>query len=252
MYLYKSNHKGISFEFILPKKDSYDMVLILPGLPEYPRPKEFMEFLAKKGYGVLYLRYRGTFESEGKFLSDSPAYDVLEIIDMLSKEKKITELYNNTDIKNNPKNLHIMASSFGASVALHLSKLTKKIKSYILIAPILDFKKHNVLHKEQNLENMERFLKKAFPNVYRFKSGGYSKLLKGEIIPSAFEGIKKISGKLTIFHGKKDAVVSIKNTYKFKEVRDKLNLIELENEGHIPLLNLEKKLLIKILVDEEN
>ena len=44
------------------------------------------EFLAAKGFWVLYPRYRGAWESGGKFLAKSPHGDILDVLDELPKE----------------------------------------------------------------------------------------------------------------------------------------------------------------------
>ena len=67
-FLLKSFVQGHLCEFAIPEKDHYDLVVFLPGLPSYPRPKKLMLDLVKQGYAVLYPRYLGTFESAGSFL----------------------------------------------------------------------------------------------------------------------------------------------------------------------------------------
>ena len=58
----------------------------MPGLPEFPRPKEFIEKLVSKGYNVVYLRYNGTFESSGRFLNKNITKNILDLINSLKKE----------------------------------------------------------------------------------------------------------------------------------------------------------------------
>ena len=250
MYTYKSNCNGIFFDAAIPKTKNSKLIIILPGLPEYPLPKELMFKLADRGYYIIYPRYHGTFESGGDFLSKSPAYDILDLIKYLKKRKDFLELYNKKKFIIDFKEIIVLASSFGGSVALHLAKLTKDVNRYIIIAPVLDFENHGKKYKEQDLKNLGKFLKEGFPFLYRFKEIDYEKLLKGKIIPSAFQELNKLSENIILVHGSADEIVSIENTKSFIKKFPKAKLIKLDGEGHLSISKLNFNLLIKIL--EEN
>ena len=55
-------------------------------MPSIPRKQPLSEFLAEKGFWVIYPRYRGASESGGEFLSRSPHEDMLDVLDELPKE----------------------------------------------------------------------------------------------------------------------------------------------------------------------
>ncbi len=247
MYINKSKYNEISFDFIIPKNYNGKLIIILPGLPEYPRPKEIMIKLADKGYSVIYPKYRGTFESKGSFLEKSPAYDILELIDYISHYGKIIDLFFMKEVRLNINEIIVLASSFGSSVGLHLAKLTNKVKKFVLIAPVIDFASHNNGNNEQDLENLGRFIKRGYPFIYRFKEGNYKRLLKGNIIPSALDKIKSYSGKIVIVHGEDDEVVSLKNSINFVSKFPSAELIKLKGKGHFSVSNINEELLNGVL-----
>jgi len=246
MFTFKSHCKGIFFDIAIPEETNSEMIILLPGLPEYPLPKELMFKLAARGYHVVAPRYRGTFESKGNFLAKSPAYDILNLIKFLKKQKKILELYNKQSLKVNFNKLIVLGSSFGGSVALHLAGLTKDVDKYIIIAPVIDFKNHGKKYKEQDLKNLGRFLKEAFPFLYRFEDKNYRRLLEGKIIPSALKGFNTLS-EVILIHGKKDDVVSIDNSRFFANKYKNIRLIELEDKGHFSIRKLDFDILLKLL-----
>ncbi len=61
------------------------MVVLCDGMPSIPRKQPLSEFLAAKGFWVIYPRYRGAWESGGEFLERSPHEDILDIIDDLPR-----------------------------------------------------------------------------------------------------------------------------------------------------------------------
>lgn len=250
MYTSKIEDNGLIFDIILPKKYKYNLIIILPGLPEYPLPKELMFKLAEEGYGVLYPRYKGTYESNGNFLNESPAEDILKLIDSLKKKKEFKELYGRTKVNIDFEKLFVLASSFGSSVALHLSKLTKDIDRFILIAPVIDFKKHGQRYEEQDLVSLKEFLIKGYPFLYRFDEKNYDRLLDGQIIPSAIENIGDYSGEIILLHSKEDSTISIENSKEFSKKCSKIKFLEINQAGHFSVSKLNWDILKKCLKNE--
>jgi len=244
MYTYKVNQNGIIYDITFPDVSKKTLIILLPGLPEYPLPKQLMLDLANAGYFVIYPRYRGTFESDGEFLSRSPAYDILELLTFLEKTKKITELYSPSEKLIEFSKVVVLGPSFGGSVALHLSQLTEKISKYLVFAPVLDFKSHGNIQSEQDLKNLLRFLEQGYKNVYRFKKENFYKLLKGEILPSAFDN-KIDSSKIVLIHGNKDPSVSFQNSKKFAELSG-CKFVEVEG-GHLSFSKIPISLILSLL-----
>ncbi|HXA84776.1 MAG TPA: hypothetical protein VNZ47_06875, partial [Candidatus Dormibacteraeota bacterium] len=79
--------KEIVAEFLPPIRPlkRQKVIILCDGMPSMPGKQQLMAFLAAKGYWVFYPRYRGSWESGGKFLQQSPHKDILDVIDELPK-----------------------------------------------------------------------------------------------------------------------------------------------------------------------
>src|ERR1035437_8100126 len=77
-------------EFLLPSqpRKKQKLIILCDGMPSIPRKQPFSEFLAAKGFWVIYPRYRGAWESGGEFLAKSPHEDILDVLDELPKGLK--------------------------------------------------------------------------------------------------------------------------------------------------------------------
>src|ERR1035441_6181709 len=75
-------------EFLPPSRErkAQKVAVLCDGMPSIPRKQPLSEFLAAKGFWVIYPRYRGAWESGGEFLAKSPHEDILDILDELPKE----------------------------------------------------------------------------------------------------------------------------------------------------------------------
>jgi hypothetical protein len=74
-------------EFLPPTRPGkrQKLIILCDGMPSIPRKRPLSEFLAAKGFWVIYPRYRGAWESGGEFLSRSPHEDILEILDVFPR-----------------------------------------------------------------------------------------------------------------------------------------------------------------------
>ena len=65
-------------EFLLPSqpRKTQRLIILCDGMPSIPRKQPLSEFLAAKGFWVIYPRYRGAWESGGHFLEKSPHEDM--------------------------------------------------------------------------------------------------------------------------------------------------------------------------------
>src|SRR5579864_1047805 len=82
--------KEIVAEFLPPLRGrkTKKLIILCDGMPSLPRKQSLSEFLAAKGFWVIYPRYRGAWESGGEFLERSPHEDILDITDDLPKKSK--------------------------------------------------------------------------------------------------------------------------------------------------------------------
>lgn len=93
--------------------------ILCHGMPSIPRKQSLSEFLAAKGFWLIYPRYRGAWESGGRFLEKSPHEDILNIIDDLTKE--IEEIAFGRRFRLSPDQIFVIAGTFGGAAAILLS-----------------------------------------------------------------------------------------------------------------------------------
>ena len=80
-------NKEIVAEFLPPVRQGkkHRVIILCDGMPSVPTKQPLAEFLARKGYWVFYPRWRGAWESGGKFLEKSPVEDIAEVITGIEK-----------------------------------------------------------------------------------------------------------------------------------------------------------------------
>src|ERR1700722_6684019 len=110
--------KEIVAEFLPPARPrKQDKVIILcDGMPSIPRKQALVEFLAGKGYWVFYPRWRGAWESGGRFFEHSPHEDILDVFDELPKQ--IKELAFGRTFRCSPSQIFIIGGSFGGAASI--------------------------------------------------------------------------------------------------------------------------------------
>jgi predicted alpha/beta hydrolase len=126
--MYRARFKGeIAAEFLPPARPrkSQKLIILCDGMPSIPRKQSLSEFLAAKGFWVIYPRYRGAWESGGQFLEKSPHVDILDIIDTLPTE--IEEIAFGQRFQLSPSEIFVIGGSFGGSAAI-LASLHPRVK----------------------------------------------------------------------------------------------------------------------------
>jgi pimeloyl-ACP methyl ester carboxylesterase len=227
--------KDIVCEFVAPNKKSNKVIIICSGMPGYPSNKEMLFWLARRGYWAFLPRYRGTWESGGKFLQKSPHQDVLDIIEELPKGFK--DLYNNKIFKIKNPQIYLIGNSFGGPAAI-LASLSQKVKKAVVISPVVDWGEENKSETEP-LPVLEKFTLEAFGEAYRFNHEDWKKLEAGKIYNPA-SVIKKINPKkIFIFHAMDDKIVFTPSVKKF--VNDLgCQFVYLKKGGHMSVRNAMK------------
>jgi pimeloyl-ACP methyl ester carboxylesterase len=126
-------------EFLLPSqpRKTQRLIILCDGMPSIPRKQPLSEFLAAKGFWVIYPRYRGAWESGGHFLEKSPHEDILDIIDDLPKE--IEEIAFGRRFRLSPNQIFVIGGSFGGAAAI-LASLDPRVKRVIANCPAVDWK----------------------------------------------------------------------------------------------------------------
>ncbi len=188
---------GIFFEYLIPKNKTgkIPFIILCEGLPAKPCQNKLMNILVDLGYGVLYPRYGGTWESEGVFLERKPG----EEISYLAEKLLNGLVLGGTNIT--AKKITLIATSFGASVALSIAE-NKNINKIIALSPILNFK------NLPSLDSLRKFLQKMYSTTYRFTASTWENLASGECVPSASSVNKKSVSKIFLFGGYEDKEIS--------------------------------------------
>ncbi len=224
--------KEIVAEFLPPARPRkrQKVVILCDGMPGMPRKQVLMEFLAAKGYWVFYPRYRGSWESGGKFLQKSPDRDILDVIDELPKG--VRELAFGKRFALKPDEIFVIGGSFGGAAAI-LASLDDRVKKVIANCPVVDWK---ILAAEERLEtsnpNYAAYIREAFGNGYRLTDGNWRKLHSGKFYNPAYH-VKEIDPKkIMMFHAKDDPYVPYRSVKNFAD-QTGVKLNSLARGGHV-------------------
>lgn len=195
--------KDIVTEFVPSLNASNKVIVLCTGMPGYPgRRNELLEFLAGEGYWVFLPRYRGSWESDGSFLKESPHQDILDIIDELSSG--FTELWAGKKFSIPNPEVYLLGVSFGGPAAL-LASRDERVKKVAVMSPVVDWRAES---KAEPFDHLSRFMVEAFGNGYRCDMDDFHKLQKGGFY-NPIDEIETLSPeKIMIMHAKDDEVVS--------------------------------------------
>lgn len=232
--------KDIVAEFLPPKRATKKqrVVIFADGMPSAPNNKKLIEFLSSKGFWVFDPRYRGSWESDGKFLARSPHEDILDVIDGIHKNFISIWDYNLGDkkvFKLKPDQIILVGSSFGGPAML-LASRDKRVHKTIVFSPVIDWRKPG---RDEPIPLLAKFTEQAFGMGYRTAKNGWQKIMTGKFYNPAIHS-HEINGKNTVIvHAKDDTVVSYPASKKFA-AETNTKLITLPRGGH-----LGKSLLLK-------
>ena len=177
-------HHEIVAEFLPPKRPrrKQKLVVLCDGMPSIPRKQPLSEFLAEKGFWVIYPRYRGAWESEGEFLSRSPHEDILDVLDELPKE--VEEIAFGQRFRLAPHEVFVIGGSFGGAAAILLS-LDARVKRVVANCPVVDW---SILHKAEKTEtskkNYAEYIREAFGNGYRLSDANWVQASEWHLLQS--------------------------------------------------------------------
>jgi esterase/lipase len=225
----KSYYEEIFFEFLI-HNDKKDCIILLSGFPSSNQRDEIMHFFYEKGFNVFFPRFKGTFQSEGKFLETNPVSDLLSFIKEL-KKGYAKNLWDMNKINFKVGKIYVIGDSFSGAIACGLGACSKDVSKIILASPVLDYKKHNIDGNEQDLDALTLFVKRAYKNLYRYSFSSLQKQLDKfkEISPSFY--LKSLNKPILLLHDPNDNTVSIKHSKTlFKNMRN-CKIIE-ANIGH--------------------
>ncbi len=220
--------KDIVAEFLPPARATKKqrVIILCSGAPSVPSKKTLMEFLSKKGFWVIFPRYRGSWESGGVFLKDSPHLDVLEVIKQLPKG--FTDVWNNKKYKVNPNEVIVLAASFGGPAGMLASK-DKNIDKVVAISSVIDW---TDLGPDEPYPKSIRYFDQAFGQGYRFHKDGWNKLKSGKFYNPIKQLDKIDSSKILLIHARDDQTCLYRSTKKFAELTN-TKLVTLPRGDHL-------------------
>jgi dipeptidyl aminopeptidase/acylaminoacyl peptidase len=204
-------------EFLPPARQGkkQKVIILCDGMPSMPRKQALMTFLAARGYWVFYPRYRGSWESGGKFLQQSPHKDILDVIDELPKGVRELAFGKRFAIK--PDEIFVIGGSFGGAAAI-LASLDERVKKVIANCPVVDW---GILATEEKLETSNpsyaAYIREAFGNGYRLSDSTWRKLHNGRFYNPAYHVREITARKIMMFHAKDDPYVPYRSVKDFAD-----------------------------------
>jgi dipeptidyl aminopeptidase/acylaminoacyl peptidase len=224
--------KEIVAEFLPPARQGkkQKVIILCDGMPSIPRKQPLMKFLSGKGYWTFYPRYRGAWESGGKFLQQSPDKDILDVIDELPKGFR--ELAFGQRFKLSPDEIFVIGGSFGGAAAI-LASLDERVKRVIANCPVVDWTILDAAEKaETSNRNYAAYIREAFGRGYRLSDSNWRKLRNGKFYNPAYHVGEIKPAKIMMFHAKDDPFVPYKTVKQFA-TRTGVKLNTLERGGHV-------------------
>jgi pimeloyl-ACP methyl ester carboxylesterase len=212
------------------ERKTQKLIILRDGMPSIPRKQSLSEFLAAKGFWVIYPRYRGAWESGGAFLERSPHEDILDIVGELPKE--IEEVAFGRRFRLSPDRIFVIGGSFGGAAAI-LASLHPRVNRVIASCPVVDWK---ILDRSEKAEtskgNYADYIREAFGNGYRLSDANWEKLRGGTFYNPWYHRNEVTPSKILVFHAKDDLHVPYEGSERFAELTG-ATLKSLQRGGHV-------------------
>ncbi len=212
-------------EFWGPAKPSGKVIILCDGCPSVPSKKRTAEALAKKGYWVFHMRYRGSWESRGQFLKYSPAEDVRLVA--TGVREGFVNVYDGMRYVLDVRECIVIGASFGGAAAV-IASTYPEIDKAIALAPVIDW---TVESKSEPFGYFVHMLVEGFGSAYRPVKNAYEKLKSGMFYQPLLGAERMDSSKLLILHARDDKVIPLAPLRVFAK-RAKLKPVYLEEGGH--------------------
>lgn len=230
-----SRFGDIVFEFLPAKISSERFVILCEGMPSIPSRRELMQSLSDFGWNVLYPRYRGTWESPGNFLEQSPRGDIQQLCDVLVDGLDVRhKMYR-------AERISIIGSSFGGGVALTLAD-HPNVSRVIALSPIVDFKA-----SEPILHSLKLFLQNMYPGAYRFSEQDWARMSDGELLQPINHMDSDTVKKIHLFGGGLDPEILIGDLRAFSK-RVNVPLVVYPEQSHLSFSKLTGQVLRDVLL----
>lgn len=187
-------------------------------MPSIPRKQPLAEFLARKGFWVMYPPLPRGVGKRRQISGKIAHQDVLDILDELPQE--LEEIAFGRRFRLAPDQVFVIGGSFGGAAAILLS-LDPRIRRVVANCPVVDWKILDRSEKMETLkENYVEYIHDAFGNGYRISETNWRKLRSG-IFYNPWHHRREITPtKVLMFHAKDDPFVPYECTRKFAEVEE--------------------------------
>lgn len=221
-HILRTRFGDIVSEFV--PSESKDVLIWCAGAPGYPWRSRQLAWLSKH-YWLFFPRYRGSWESGGKFLEKGLEEDIIDIIDALPKGFR--DAWDGRQYRVKPRHVFIVGASFGGPAAI-LASRDKRVKKVLCLSPVVDW---TAPSEDEPMDRLGLFLKEGFGEGYRFSHNTWRRLSRGEIY-QPMDHIKELDGrKITIIHCKDDKSVSFDSVKRFADLTGS-RLIAYDKGGH--------------------
>jgi len=201
--------KEIVTEFAAPKGKSRGVVVLCSGVPSSSGKNELLNFLAAKGFWVFYPRYRGTWESGGSFLKQSPTADIADVL--ASIQKPIKELWGGHTFSVPFQQVYVVGSSFGGPATITLSSHKVVLKAFAL-SPVVDWSRKC---RTEPLSRLKRYLRKGYGEAFRFTDEDWKKIGQKGFYNAVGHTDSVDGSKLAIVQAKDDDAVRFEPVQRF-------------------------------------
>src|SRR5215467_6761163 len=224
--------QDIVAEFVDPSRPQkkQKLIILCDGMPSMPSKQPLAEFLAAKGFWVIYPRYHGAWESGGEFLERSPHEDILDILDELPTE--LEDIAFGRRFQLAPNQVFAIGGSFGGTAAILLS-LDARVTRVVANCAVVDWSILDQAEKaETSKENYAEYIREAFGNGYRLSDANWDKLRSGAFYNPWHHRTEIDASKVLMFHTKDDPNVPYQRAKQFAEITG-VKLKTLPRGGHI-------------------
>lgn len=225
-------HNEIVAEFLpaAHQRRTQRLIILCDGMPSIPRKQPLAEFLAEKGFWVVYPRYRGAWESSGKFLRKSPHEDILDILSDLPCE--LEDIAFGQRFRLAPEQIFVIGGSFGGAASILLS-LDSRVTRVVANCAVVDWSiLDHAERAETSRQNYAEYIRAAFGNAYRLSDASWKKLRSGKFYNPWHHRGEIDASKVLMFHAKDDPSVPYARTKEFAEITG-VKLKTLQRGGHI-------------------
>jgi dipeptidyl aminopeptidase/acylaminoacyl peptidase len=220
-------NQDIVAEFTPPVGDDTGKVIILcDGMPSVPAKKQTVRFWAKRGFWVFHPRYRGSWESAGQFLAQSPVEDIKDVISGIHEPMK--NPWDGKVYECDPEQVFVFGSSFGGTTAL-MASLDERVDAVVSLSPVIDW---TVEMENEPLDWLRDAVRDSFGEAYRFTDEDWGKLQTGKFF-NPVNHIEEMKGeKILIIHAKDDDLIPWKPVKRFSEDTES-ELVLRRGGGHL-------------------